>query len=187
MNAILRNRLLQLDNLAPGDFAVVKRQAGLLGETLAPSDFLAELENESRLKPGANKQAMGFCTEQNGKGQIRMENFELPQLTGESCKPNIAEILSAIVTQIDHQQQSGSSELPLTGVSTGFPEIDALTLGLQAGELILLAGRPGRDAMPWHLKFVEHIAGTLGLPVVFHSLTNPLKEVGLRLLRAHRS
>lgn len=111
-----------------------------------------------------------------------MENFELPQLTGESCKPNIAEILSAIVTQIDHQQQSGSSELPLTGVSTGFPEIDALTLGLQAGELILLAGRPGSGRYALALKFVEHIAGTLGLPVVFHSLTNPLKEVGLRLL-----
>lgn len=32
------------------------------------------------------------------------------------------------------------------------------------------------------LKIVEHIAGTLGLPVVFHSLTNPVEEVGLRLL-----
>ena len=111
-----------------------------------------------------------------------MENFELPQLAGESCRPNIAEILSAVVTQIDHQQQSGSSELPLTGVSTGFPEIDALTLGLQAGELILLAGRPGSGRYALALKFVEHIAGTLGLPVVFHSLTNPIKEVGLRLL-----
>lgn len=60
LNSTLRNRLLQLDNLAPGDFAVVKRQAGLLGEMLAPGDFLAELENECRLKPGANKQAMGF-------------------------------------------------------------------------------------------------------------------------------
>ncbi|UCV16668.1 ATP-binding protein [Quatrionicoccus australiensis] len=60
LNSTLRNRLLQLDNLAPGDFAVVKRQAGLLGETLAPGDFLSELENECRLKPGANMQAMGF-------------------------------------------------------------------------------------------------------------------------------
>lgn len=116
-----------------------------------------------------------------------MENFELPQLAGESCRPNIAEILSAVVTQIDHQQQSGSSKLPLTGVSTGFPEIDALTLGLQAGELILLAGRPGSGRYALALKFVEHIAGTLGLPVLFHSLTNPIKEVGLRLLSSASS
>ena len=60
LNTTMRNRLLRLDNLAPGDFAVVKRQAMLLGEVLPPSDFLAELESECRLKPGVNKQAMGF-------------------------------------------------------------------------------------------------------------------------------
>lgn len=56
----LMNRLQRLDNLVPGDFAVVKRQSSLLGEALEPSDFLTELENECRLKPGANKQGMGF-------------------------------------------------------------------------------------------------------------------------------
>lgn len=71
-----------------------------------------------------------------------MENFEMSLLMGESYRPNISEILSSVVTKIDHQQQSGSSELPLTGVSTGFPEIDQLTLGLQPGELIVMAGRP---------------------------------------------
>lgn len=111
-----------------------------------------------------------------------MENFELPQLAGESCHPNIPEILSSVVSQIDHQQQSGSSELPLSGVSTGFSEIDRLTLGLQPGELIVVAGRPGSGRYVLSLKFIEYIAGTLGLPVVFHSLTNPIEEVGLRLL-----
>ncbi len=56
----LRSRLLQLDSLVPGDFAVVKRQSALLGEALAPGEFLTELENECSLKPGAAKQAMGF-------------------------------------------------------------------------------------------------------------------------------
>lgn len=60
LNTTLRIRLLQLDNLTPGDFAVVKRQAGLLGETLEPCDFLTELESECRLKPGANKESIGF-------------------------------------------------------------------------------------------------------------------------------
>ncbi len=111
-----------------------------------------------------------------------MEDLELSQHMSAPYRPNIAEILSSVVTKIDHQQQSGSSELPLTGVSTGFPEIDQLTLGLQPGELIVLAGRPGSGRYALALKFVEHIAGTLGLPVVFHSLTNPVDEVGLRLL-----
>lgn len=111
-----------------------------------------------------------------------MEDFDLTQLAGQCCHPNIAEILSSVVTQIDQRQQSGFSELPLTGVSTGFPEIDRLTLGLQPGELIVVAGRPGSGRYALLLKFIEHIAGTLGLPVIFHSLTNPETEVGLRLL-----
>lgn len=56
----LCKRLLQLDNLVPGDFSVVKRQAGLLGEAPTPDDFLAELENECSLKPGASRQPLGF-------------------------------------------------------------------------------------------------------------------------------
>jgi len=111
-----------------------------------------------------------------------MENFELPQLAGERCRPNIGEVLSSVITHIDRQHQSGSSELPLMGVSTGFPEIDRLTLGLQVGELIVIAGRPGSGRYALALKIVEHIAGTLGQPVVFHSLTNTPEEVGLRLL-----
>ena len=111
-----------------------------------------------------------------------MENLEMPQLMGESCRPNISEILSSVVTKIDHQQQAGSSEFPLAGISTGFPEIDQLTLGLQPGELIVVAGRPGSGRYALSLEFIGHIAGALGLPVVFHSLTNPVDEVGLRLL-----
>ncbi len=111
-----------------------------------------------------------------------MEEFEMSQFGGEPCRPNIAEVLSSVVAQIDHQQQSGSNELPLTGVSTGFSDIDRLTLGLQPGELIVVAGRPGSGRYALSLKFIEHIAGVLGLPVVFHSLANPIEEVGLRLL-----
>lgn len=111
-----------------------------------------------------------------------MENFELPQLTGEPNSLSIAEILSAVVTQIDHQQQSEKKGLPLTGVSTGLTEIDALTQGLRPGEIIVIAGRPGSGRYALALKIIEHIAGTLGKPIVFHSLTNPVEEVGLRLL-----
>lgn len=111
-----------------------------------------------------------------------MEKIEFPQLDGNSCCPNISEILSFVVTQIDDRQQSKSSELPLTGVSTGFPELDRLTLGLQPGELIVVGGRPDSGRYALALKFVEHIAGKLRQPVVFHSLTNTAEEVALRLL-----
>lgn len=54
-------RLDQLDLLAPGDFASVKRQIDLLGECFAPDEFLSQLEAEHRVKPEAkHRRAMGF-------------------------------------------------------------------------------------------------------------------------------
>src|SRR5260370_35228491 len=40
------------------------------------------------------------------------------------------------------RSQSGKT---LTGISTGFPDIDSLTLGLQPSDLIILAARPSRS------------------------------------------
>jgi SpoVK/Ycf46/Vps4 family AAA+-type ATPase len=51
VEASLARRLDRLELLAPGDFAVVKRQALLLGESPSPEEFLDQLEREHRAKP----------------------------------------------------------------------------------------------------------------------------------------
>jgi SpoVK/Ycf46/Vps4 family AAA+-type ATPase len=51
LNSALRERLAELEQLCPGDFAAVQRQSVILGETLTPAEFLAQLEAEHRLKP----------------------------------------------------------------------------------------------------------------------------------------
>jgi SpoVK/Ycf46/Vps4 family AAA+-type ATPase len=56
-----RQRLRALDALAPGDFASVKRQVDVLGESFEPDEFLAQLEAEHRVKPEVRqRRAMGF-------------------------------------------------------------------------------------------------------------------------------
>jgi SpoVK/Ycf46/Vps4 family AAA+-type ATPase len=56
-----RQRLRQLDALAPGDFASVRRQVDVLGEAFAPDEFLSQLEAEHRVKPDVRQQrGMGF-------------------------------------------------------------------------------------------------------------------------------
>ena len=60
MTLSLCERLNRLDNLVPGDFAVVKRQAALLGLLPEPEDFLRELEEECRVKPSSQSRAIGF-------------------------------------------------------------------------------------------------------------------------------
>jgi SpoVK/Ycf46/Vps4 family AAA+-type ATPase len=56
-----RQRLAQLDQLAPGDFAAVKRQVDVLGAAFEPDEFLSQLESEHRVKPGVRqRRSIGF-------------------------------------------------------------------------------------------------------------------------------
>ena len=56
-----RSRLARLDVLTPGDFASVKRQVDILGESFEPDEFLSQLEAEHRVKPEVRQlRGMGF-------------------------------------------------------------------------------------------------------------------------------
>ena len=61
LTAEQRDRLAALDQLAPGDFAAVKRQVDVLGVGFEPDEFLAQLESEHRVKPGVReRRSIGF-------------------------------------------------------------------------------------------------------------------------------
>jgi AAA+ superfamily predicted ATPase len=61
LSAEQRGRLRALDQLAPGDFAAVKRQVDILGEAFAPDEFLSQLEAEHRIKPEVReRRGIGF-------------------------------------------------------------------------------------------------------------------------------
>ncbi len=56
-----RGRLVVLDQLAPGDFAAVKRQVDILGEAFDGDEFLSQLEGEHRVKPEVRqRRGIGF-------------------------------------------------------------------------------------------------------------------------------
>ena len=58
-----RQRLAALELLTPGDFAAVRRQADILGETLTADEFLSQLEGEHRIKPDVRAQrSVGFVS-----------------------------------------------------------------------------------------------------------------------------
>jgi SpoVK/Ycf46/Vps4 family AAA+-type ATPase len=56
-----RDRLVALDQIAPGDFAAVRRQVDILGAPLTPDEFLSQLETEHRVKPEVRqRRSIGF-------------------------------------------------------------------------------------------------------------------------------
>ena len=61
LSAEQAERLRRLDALTPGDFAAVKRQVDVLGESFAPDEFLSQLEAEHRVKPEVRRRRdIGF-------------------------------------------------------------------------------------------------------------------------------
>jgi len=61
LTAEQRDRLHELDQLAPGDFASVKRQVDILGADFDPDEFLAQLEAEHKVKPEVRqRRGIGF-------------------------------------------------------------------------------------------------------------------------------
>ena len=70
----------------------------------------------------------------------------------------------------------------MTGLPTGFGELDRLTSGLQKSNLVILAARPSMGKTSLALNIAEHVAVTLQKPVALFSLEMSKAEIAQRLL-----
>lgn len=68
------------------------------------------------------------------------------------------------------------------GLMTGFRRLDSMLDGLKAGQLILIAGRPGMGKTALALNIAATVAMAEGLPVAFFSLEMSQQELAIRLL-----
>jgi replicative DNA helicase len=84
--------------------------------------------------------------------------------------------------RIDTRTQHG--QLPVSGVPTGFHELNEITAGLQNGELIVVAARPSVGKTSFALSLARNIAVDDKLPVFFVSLEQSRVELAERLLSA---
>jgi replicative DNA helicase len=70
----------------------------------------------------------------------------------------------------------------ITGVSTGYVELDRLLSGLQASELLILAARPSQGKTALALNLAENISIRAGMPVAFFSLEMSKESLLQRLV-----
>lgn len=70
----------------------------------------------------------------------------------------------------------------ITGISTGFADIDRRTAGLHGSELILIAGRPGMGKTSFGLNIAQNVAVGAKVPVVVFSLEMPGIQLANRML-----
>ncbi|WP_035051579.1 replicative DNA helicase [Andreprevotia chitinilytica] len=90
-------------------------------------------------------------------------------------------ILKEIVERIDYlYKQDNPSEV--TGVATGFLDLDKMTSGLQKGDLIIVAGRPSMGKTAFSVNIAEHVGCELKLPVAIFSMEMGAAQLGMRMV-----
>jgi replicative DNA helicase len=72
----------------------------------------------------------------------------------------------------------------ITGVGSGFKDLDALTAGFQPSDLIIIAGRPSMGKTSFALNVAMHASIELGTPTAIFSLEMSKEQIGLRILCA---
>ncbi|MEQ8914377.1 MAG: replicative DNA helicase [Pseudomonadales bacterium] len=88
-------------------------------------------------------------------------------------------LLSAAVERIE---RLFATRNPITGVPTGFDDLDKKTAGLQSSDLIIVAGRPSMGKTSFALNLVEHAVMEGDGAVLFFSLEMPAEQLVIRLL-----
>ncbi|MGB2768930.1 MAG: replicative DNA helicase [Candidatus Zixiibacteriota bacterium] len=91
----------------------------------------------------------------------------------------IAELLPHTFEGIEEYQKKGGM---ITGIATGFVELDSLTGGLQKSDLVVVASRPAMGKTAFCLSIAEHVAIEQGIPVGIFSLEMSKSQLVLRLL-----
>lgn len=90
--------------------------------------------------------------------------------------------ISSLAKEISEEiERNRTSDSNYTGIPSGFKELDEKILGLNAGNLIVIAARPSQGKTALALNIAQNVA-QIKLPVLFFSMEMSAKELTLRVL-----
>jgi len=90
-------------------------------------------------------------------------------------------LLTQVVERID-ELYSRENQGEITGVPTGFIDLDRMTSGLQPGALVIVAGRPSMGKTAFSVNIGENVAIEAGLPVAVFSMEMGGAQLAMRML-----
>ncbi len=93
----------------------------------------------------------------------------------------ITPLLGEVVDRIE-KLYSRENPSDITGLATGFHDLDRITSGFQPGDMIVVAGRPSMGKTAFALNIAEHVGVELRLPVAIFSLEMSGPQLAMRFL-----
>ena len=101
---------------------------------------------------------------------------------GSRMKQGFQAMDSLVVDLLDRVQEMAANPNDVTGVATGFYDLDRLTAGFQAGDLVVLAARPSMGKTALAINIAEHVALNEGLPVAVFSMEMGAAQLAVRIV-----
>ena len=95
---------------------------------------------------------------------------ELFQLSQGNMKQDYTQIDPVIKDAVDILQRAAQNKGGLTGIPTGYQQMDEMTSGWQPSDLVIIAGRPAMGKTSFALSIAKNVAVDYGVPIGFFSL-----------------
>ena len=142
----------------------VRRQLIHIGNEIADSGFDTEGRDINELLDTAESKVFKIA-EQGAKGQKGFESIK--DLLGKAVDR---------ITELHENQEV------ITGVSSGFTDLDEMMSGLQPSDLIIVAGRPSMGKTSFAMNLAENVGIQSGMPVAVFSMEMPGDALAMRMM-----
>ena len=152
-------------------YAEIVRERAVLRKLIAASDEIATqaFNPQGRQVAQILDEAEGKIFKIGEEGERNKAGFQ-----------SMDHLVAQLIDRVTELAENGAEDV--TGVRTGFYELDRMTAGLQGGDLIILAARPSMGKTAFALNIAENVAVQEGLPVVIFSMEMGASQLALRMV-----
>lgn len=116
--------------------------------------------------------------------QAQAEVYKVSSMSSKEDYIGLSDSIEAAIQEIETAQKRGGE---LTGIPTGFTDLDALTHGLHPGQLVIVAARPAVGKSTFALDMARNAAVKYNKATIFFSLEMGRAEIAMRMLSAESS
>jgi replicative DNA helicase len=156
--------------------------AGYYASIVAERGLLRRL-----VEAGTRITQMGYQAEGEVLDLVNNAQAEIYAVTGSTDSEDYIPLTDAVTVAIDEIEAAKHKDGSMTGVPTGFADLDELTNGLHPGQMIIVAARPALGKSTLALDFARSAAIKHDMATIFFSLEMGRSEIAMRLLSAETS
>jgi replicative DNA helicase len=157
--------------------------------TAANAGYYARIVRERAIlrrlvEAGTRIVQFGYAGEADADDLVDRAQAEVFAVTDRRASEDYHSLSEIMPGALDEIEAIGSRGGVLTGVPTGFSDLDTLTNGLHPGQMVVIAARPAIGKSTLALDFARAAAIRHGIPSVLFSLEMGRNEITMRLLSA---